>query len=103
MLNQLKPTIIEINGMLCIVADSNVSKERAEFLTKLLKLNNYDVLEIKNEDGSITIGVNDILFNPVIDVYKRRLKSFTGRKVTPAYWLQISETESEKKMNYWKK
>jgi len=43
-----------------------------------------------------------LMFNPVIDVYKRRLKSLTGKKVTPAYWLQQSDAETEQEVNYWK-
>jgi hypothetical protein len=42
-----------------------------------------------------------MLFNPVIDVYKRSLKSLSGKKVTPAYWLQESDKESEAEVNYW--
>jgi hypothetical protein len=54
-------------------------------------------------EGKITLGVTDLLFNPVIDVYKRRLRSFTGHKVTPAYWLQLSDTETIDEVQYWKK
>ncbi len=101
MLNKVTPVIIEMAGKMCVVAESSVSSERADFITKLLELNNYEVLTLSDDSGLITIGVTDLLFNPVLDVYKRRLKSFTGHKVTPAYWLQISDNESEKEMNYW--
>jgi hypothetical protein len=37
----------------------------------------------------------------VVDVYKRSLKSFSGKKVTPAYWLQQSDKETEAEVNYW--
>jgi hypothetical protein len=52
-------------------------------------------------EGAYRIGVTDIVFNPVIAVYERHLKSKTGNRVTPAYWLQLSENETEKEVNYW--
>jgi hypothetical protein len=29
------------------------------------------------------------------------LKSISGKRVTPAYWLQESEKETEAEVNYW--
>jgi hypothetical protein len=43
-----------------------------------------------------------MLFNPVVDIYKRDLKSLSGKRVTPAYWLQESTKEGEAEVNYWK-
>ena len=42
-----------------------------------------------------------MLFNPVVDVYKRDLISPSGKRVTPAYWLQESTKEGETEVNYW--
>lgn len=106
-LNKGKHIIAEIEGIRCSVAESGANKERADFLRKLLEFNNYTVKiqeEAKKDPGNPTtyiIGVTDILFNPVIDIYKRRLHSLNGYKVTPSYWLQTSDIESEAEVNYW--
>jgi len=102
-LNKGKHLVEEIDGARCSVVEKAVSPERTDFLKKLLKLNGYKVkIASEGETGTFKIGVTDLLFNPVIDVYKRRLKSFSGKKVTPAYWLQQSDQETEKEVNYWK-
>lgn len=102
-LNKGKHLVEEIDGMRCSVVEKTVSPERTEFLKKLLELNGYAVkIASEGETGTFKIGVTDLLFNPVIDVYKRSLKSFSGKKVTPAYWLQQSDQETEKEVNYWK-
>jgi hypothetical protein len=102
-LNKGKHLVEEIDGTRCSVVEKAVSPERTEFLKKLLERNGYTVkIASEGETGTFKIGVTDLLFNPVIDVYKRRLKSLTGKKVTPAYWLQQSDQETEKEVNYWK-
>jgi hypothetical protein len=101
-LNKLKPIVEEFNGVRCIVVETGLSRERADFLTKLLVHNKYDVKETTTPETTITLGVTDLLFNPVLDVYKRRLYSLTNKKVTPAYWLQKADAETEKEVNYWK-
>ena len=102
-LNQIKPQIEELNGTRCVVVESGISDDRADFLTRLLQHNGYQVLTTTNEQGHCTVGVTDLLFNPVLDVYKRRLKSFTNHKVTPAYWLQQSANEGMEEVSYWEK
>jgi hypothetical protein len=101
-LNKLKPVVEEFDGVRCIVVETGLNYERADFLTKLLTHNNYEVKKMVSPENVITIGVTDLLFNPVLDVYKRRLKSLTGKKVTPAYWLEKSFAETEKEVEYWK-
>jgi hypothetical protein len=102
-LNKGKHLVEEIDGTRCSVVEKAVSPERTEFLKKLLELNGYTVkIASEGETGTFKIGVTDLLFNPVIDVYKRRLKSLTGKKVTPSYWLQQTDQETEKEVNYWK-
>ena len=101
-LNKLKPIVEEFDGVRCIVVETGLTPERADFLTKLLNHNNYEVKKAETPENGITLAVTDLLFNPVLDVYKRRLKSLSGKKVTPAYWLQQSEAETEKEVNYWK-
>jgi hypothetical protein len=101
-LNKGKHIVEEIDGVRCSVVEKGVSPERAEFLKKILELNGYTVKEAsEGEAGTLKIGVTDILFNTVVDVYKRKLKSPSGKKVTPAYWLQESQHETAEEVNYW--
>jgi hypothetical protein len=100
-LNKIKPVIEEIEGVRCVVVESGINEERLSFLKKLLEHNGYTVMVKVAEDNTSSIGVTDLMFNAVLDVYKRRLKSFTGKKVTPAYWLQISDSETEDEVNYY--
>ena len=105
-LNKGKHLVIEIDNVTCSVVETGVDKDRLDFLKPLLEHNGYEVkvlTEEPKEDSqtTYTLGVTDILFNTVIDVYKRRLISQTGHKVTPAYWLQKSSAETEAEVNYW--
>ena len=101
-LNKGKHIVEEFDGVRCTLVESGATQERVDFLKKLLELNSYEVKTAPDkEEGLFKIGVADLLFNPVIDVYKRRLKSFTGKHVTPAYWLQQSDKETEGEVNYW--
>lgn len=84
--------------------EKKIGESRMEFLTRLLEHNGFEVLveeekRKKPEDPQLyTVGVTDITFNPVIAVFERKLKTFNGRKVTPAYWNQLTE---ETKPQYW--
>jgi len=101
-LNKGKHIVEEIDGVRCSLVEKGVSPTRTEFLKKLLELNKYTVKVAAEADATtFKIGVTDMLFNPVVDVYKRDLKSLSGHKVTPAYWLQESDKETEAEVNYW--
>ena len=101
-LNKGKHIIEEIDGVRCSLVEKGASTERIDFLKKLLELNGYTVkIASEGESETFKIGVTDLLFNPVVDVYKRRLKSVSGKKVTPAYWLQESDKETEAEVHYW--
>jgi hypothetical protein len=101
-LNKGKHLVEEIDGARCSVVEKGIPADRTEFLKKLLELNGYTVkVAAVAETENFNIGVTDLLFNPVVDVYKRSLKSISGKKVTPAYWLQESEKETEAEVNYW--
>jgi len=102
-LNNGKHIIAVIEGKRCSVVEDNVTEERKNFLVSLLNFNGYEVKVEKNKEGLYLVGVTDVTFNPVIEVYKRRLKTPSGHKVTPAYWLQRSMAETEKEVNYWLK
>ena len=45
-----------------------------------------------------TIGVTDLVFNPVIAVYELKLKAPDGKRVSPAYWDQKSSKNIDQ---YW--
>lgn len=92
-----KHTEKDINEIRCKVLEKGVSKERTDFLKDLLEYNGFTV-EIeeekrKTDEDPITyiIGVTDITFNAVLAVYKFLLKTKDGRKVSPAYYNQISD------------
>ena len=104
-LNKGKHIVEEIEGVRCTIVESNINENRMRFLKDLLEYNGYEVKLVKDQkessDTLYKLGITDILFNPVIDVYERRLRTRTGHKVTPAYWLQMSDKEMEAEVNYW--
>lgn len=91
-LNKIKHIISEIDGIRCSIVETGASEKRVAFLREILEHNGKEVkiLEEKNDntEKTFTIGVTDILFNPVFAIYERTLKSPDGFKVTPAYWNQ---------------
>jgi hypothetical protein len=93
-LNNAKHIIGEIDGIRCTIVESGVNVERAAFLRQLLEFNNFEVKEItvpsetEGEEFTYTIGVTDLVFNPVFTVYECLLKTPEGGYVTPGYWLQ---------------
>jgi len=81
-------SIEELNGKRCSVVEKKVSAERAAFIKSILESSGQEV-EIKTEeDGSITVGVTNILFNPVHALYARTLRTSNNKLVTPVYWHQ---------------
>ena len=99
-----KHNIAEIQGIRCSVVEAGATYERAEFLKNLLVLNGYDVKmeKEKAKDGteldSFVIGLTDILFNPMIVLYEKKLIRKDGLTVTPAYWNQKTEEDT---LPYW--
>jgi hypothetical protein len=91
-LNKIKHTISEIDGVRCSIVETGANEERLAFLKEILEHNKFEVKvaeeKKEGEAKTYTIGVTDILFNPVFAIYERTLKSVDGFKVTPAYWLQ---------------
>lgn len=90
-----KHIVEEIKGTRCTVVEKGASADRVEFLTKLLEFNHFEVLvsEEALKEGLpslFTIGVTDLVFNPVIAVYEMALKTTEGKKVSPAYWEQYT-------------
>ena len=74
-----KHQVGEIDGIRCTIIESGITKKRMEFLRDLLTHNKLEV-KVKEDapaEGSAetlyTIGVTDIIFNPVYAVYERAL------------------------------
>jgi len=99
-----KHQIGEIEGIRCTIIESGVTKERMEFLRDLLAFNNLEVKtkEDTPAEGSetllYTIGVTDLVFNPVYAIYERTLRRPDGSVITPAYWRQ---SEGDDALHYW--
>lgn len=85
--------------------EKKVDENRRDFLKKLLEHNGFEVIiqeeKIKSEEEPqlYTVAVTDMVFNPTIWVYERKLRTFDGHKVTPGYWEQRTE---ETNPQYWK-
>lgn len=84
--------------------EKGVTADRKDFLKKLLEHNGFEVLTEEDkrkteEDPQLyTVAVTDMVFNPTIWIYQRKLETFDGHKVTRGYWEQ--ETE-DTKPQYW--
>ena len=90
-----KHIVEEINGTRCTIIEKGANAARVGFLKTLLEFNKYEVLIADEpiQEGSpalFTIGITDLVFNPVIAVYELSLKTPAGQKVSPAYWNQES-------------
>jgi hypothetical protein len=92
-LDNAKHIIGEIDGIRCTIVETGATLERVAFLTDLLSFNNLEVKDMKETsetpgEEKYTIGVTDVIFNPVFAVYERQLKIREGGVVTPGYWKQ---------------
>jgi hypothetical protein len=93
-INNAKHIIGEIDGIRCTIVETGATLERSAFLSDLLGFNNLEVKELKEvsdvpgEEAKYTIGVTDLIFNPVFAIYERQLKNREGTFVTPGYWKQ---------------
>lgn len=86
--------------------EKKIGAERLDFLKRLLEFNNFEVMvqeekrKSDEEPQLYTIGVTDMVFNPTVYVFQRRLKTLDGRRiVNQDYWNQISEDANPQ---YWK-
>ncbi len=104
-----KHSVEEINGIRCTIAEKGTDEKRMQFLKDLLSFNNFEVQvqEEKRENEELpvtyTIGVTDIVFNPVIAVYQMKLKTKDGKKVSPAYWNQYTDKIDNRYWRFWVK
>ena len=86
--------------------EKKINEERKDFLKKLLEHNGFEVVveeekrKSEEEPQLYTVGVTDMVFNPTVYVFQRRLKTIDGKHiVNQEYWNQISE---DSKPQYWK-
>jgi hypothetical protein len=93
-INNAKHIIGEIDGIRCTIIESGTTLERAAFLRQLLEYNDLEVKELivppdtEGGEQKYTIGVTDLIFNPVFVIYERKLKTPEGGIITPGYWRQ---------------
>jgi hypothetical protein len=98
-----KHIVEELNGTRCTIVEKGATEGRTGFLKKLLDFNKFEVIvseeaRVEGSPATFTIGVTDLVFNPVIAVYEMSLSTPDGRKVSPAYWEQYT---SECADEYW--
>jgi hypothetical protein len=85
------------DGTKVTFVEKKIEKERADFLKDLLEFNGKTVIiqedkKRAEEDPQLyTVCVADVVFNPIIAVYNRELKTKDGRRVTADYWNQKTE------------
>jgi hypothetical protein len=107
----------EINGVKCAIVEKNVSADRASFLKQLLLFNRYTVeiaaspppktaapIPLKENEvapppvtlpETFTIGVTDMMFNPVNAIFGRLLHTPDGHVVTLAFWNQEDKSSHD--------
>ncbi|MGB5363350.1 MAG: hypothetical protein WBN17_08620 [Aureibaculum sp.] len=85
--------------------EKKIDENRKDFLKKLLEHNGFEVIieeetkKTEEEPQLYTVAVTDMVFNPTIWVFERKLRTFDGHKVTPDYWEQRTK---ETNPHYWK-
>jgi hypothetical protein len=99
-----KHNVSEVDGVRCTIVETGIDKKRADFLKELLEFNGFTVKiqeEISDppaDQKTYILGVTDIVFNPVIAVYQKSLRTKDNKKVTPAFW---NQTGIEQGIPYW--
>jgi hypothetical protein len=107
-LNKGKHIVKEVGGVLCTLVETGINAERVRFLSDLLTFNHFEVKveEVAGAEGqpsTFTLGVTDLVFNPVISVFGMFLKRTNGERVSPAYWNQEPEVDQLPYFDYRKK
>jgi len=87
--------------MKCAIVEKNVAPGRVEFLRGVLEYNGYEVVVVTSPaqpaPETFTVGVTDVMFNPVNAIYGRLLKAPGGHVVTLAYWNQQENVSDDEK------
>ena len=107
----------DLNGIKCSIVEKNATKVRVDFLRSILEFNNFEVIVLPSPPPKVapgptttqtsteqtfplaeapvhetfTIGVTDVMFNPINAIFGRLLKTKDGRTITLAYWQQKEE------------
>jgi hypothetical protein len=85
--------------------EKGVDEGRRDFLKQLLEHNGFEVVldeekKKTEEDPQLyTVAVTDMVFNPTIWIFERKMKTLDGHKVTQDYWFQRT---TETNPMYWK-
>ena len=85
--------------------EKKVDASRIDFLKKILEHNNFEVIiqeekRRSEEDPQLySLGVTDMVFNPTVYIFQRRLLTLDGKKMNQDYWFQRTE---DAKPQYWK-
>lgn len=85
--------------------EKKIDENRKDFLKKLLEHNGFEILiqeekrKTEEEPQLYTVATTDMVFNPTIWVFERKLKTFDGHIVNQDYWNQVSEDTNPR---YWK-
>jgi hypothetical protein len=82
----------EINGIRCSIIEKKATTERTAFLKAILEFNGMEVVVKSDGEGLFTLGVTNVVFNPIHALYGRVLKNLNGKLVTPAIWYQKEPT-----------
>jgi len=108
----------ELNGVKCAIVEKNTTPERASFLQQLLLFNKYSVeiapspppktaaanpvkegeetpLPPQLLPETFSVGVTDMMFNPINAIFGRLLHTPDGHVVTLAYWNQKEKTSHD--------
>jgi hypothetical protein len=100
----------DLEGVKCAIVEKNASKERVDFLKKLLEINSYTVVVVPSpppktaspdtppvETNTFTIGVTDVSFNSTNAIFGRLLRTENGHIVTRGYWNQEEKISNDEK------
>ncbi|MBT8316784.1 MAG: hypothetical protein HKP59_04100 [Lutibacter sp.] len=85
--------------------EKKIDENRKDFLQKLLEHNGFEVIiqeekrKTEEEPQLYTVATTDMVFNPTIWVFERKLKTLDGHIVNQDYWTQASEDTNPR---YWK-
>ena len=112
----------ELNGVKCAIVEKNVTADRATFLKQLLIHNKYTVeiaaspppkmaapappkegetpLPAPAVPETFTVGVTDMMFNPINAIFGRQLHTPDGHVVTLAYWYQRDKSSHDETPYY---
>ena len=86
-------TVDLVNGKRCAIVEKNASTERALFIKAILEANKYVVESESNLAGLITVGVTDITFNIIYNIYSRNLRNTDRKTVTPSLWYKQTQND----------